>query len=266
MPLNIDGTDISSATIDGENVSEITIDGQTVFTAIPDSEANQKLIHRWYLSEASAPFVDQIGSADGSNNGTTQVTGDYFDGAAREGDGVDDYIETTTLGMFGAQRENGDFAYAFTIVPTDVTDDSFIAGSNNASFGNGQIVGNIRFAGAGNSGEITLREHDANDNRMVVRSETGHMANGNPYRVVINAVGNDATNWEIYINQTDRTNNVEDNDGLSNCENLDHPYPFFCRNDNTNIREFGNFILDDFCIFDDSLTTTEAQSYTNPWS
>jgi len=38
MPINIDGTDISSATIDGENVSEITIDGQTVFTAIPDSD------------------------------------------------------------------------------------------------------------------------------------------------------------------------------------------------------------------------------------
>lgn len=34
MVINIDGTDISSATIDGQEVQEITIDGDTVYTAV----------------------------------------------------------------------------------------------------------------------------------------------------------------------------------------------------------------------------------------
>lgn len=266
LPNGVEPSDVILP--NGNPASEIrTPDGTTRWTAIPASEADQKLIHRWYLSEASAPFIDQVGTADSTSvTGTTQVTGGYVDDAARDGDGVDDYISTTTLGDFGGTvREGGDFAYAFTIVPSNVTDDCRLCGVANSSFGNGQLS-EIRLARGGNSGEIKFREHDANDNRMTVRTGTGLMTNGEPYRIVCNAVGNDASNWEIYVNQTDETLTADDNGGLSNCENWNYDYTLFADN-STGTREFfADVVIDDFCIFNDSLTPSEAQSYTNPWS
>jgi len=98
---------------DGSEISEVrTGAGDVLFDKIRDSEANQKLTHRWYLSEDNDPFVDQIGSTNGTNNGTTQVTGSqYVDGAAREGDGTDDSITTPST----IPDVASDFAIAVTL-------------------------------------------------------------------------------------------------------------------------------------------------------
>jgi hypothetical protein len=245
---------------------KLDINGQTIeieVTDIPDSEADSKLLHRWHLSEDSAPFVDQIGGADSTNVvGTTQVTGDWIDGAARDADGTDDYIETTNLGSFGSNMDT-DFALAFSIQTTDNSLASFGGTINgvNATF----MFASIGSISDANAGELAFSLNDSNDNEERVYVDGTRYDDGNPYRVVINKTSNSASDIEFWTNQSQQTTSVDRSEGFSSPTDFTAPFLLFARS-------FGgadtcaDTILDDFCIFGDSLTQTEIQSYTNPWS
>lgn len=233
--------------------------------AIPETEANQKLIHRWYLSEDSGPFEDQIGNDDGTNSGTTQVTGDWTDGAARQGDGTDDHVTTGTWGEFGSAM-NGDWAIAFSV--DSITSNGTILGVLNG--GDATFLG-LSTSGAG-SGQaqsdvltVTVRQDDSDT--AAVEGSTD-LTMGGPYRVVVNVPdGADPTMWDIYINQADDSAGlVEDYANPSTTTNFDTPVSLFAYNSGGSISSRIGATLDDVCVFDSSLTASEATSYNNPWS
>jgi len=259
-----DGSEVTEVVLpDGSTASEVVApDGTVVFDAgpdIPDSEANQKLIHRWYLSEDSAPFVDQIGGADSTSvTGTTQVTGDWVDGAAREGDGVDDIIETTTLGSFGSSL-GGDFAIAFSINYSTTPDRDIIGLLNDTS--DTGIAIPLR-----SGGEIGFFLRDDNLNDYTVETDSA-FNDGNNHRVVINKTGQDAGDLSFWIDQTDVAESIDsaNSNPLDSFSDLEHKLPFFGRNNRGSIDVHTAGILDDICFFSESLTSTEIQSYQNPW-
>ncbi len=223
---------------------------------LPDSEADQKLVHRWYLSEDSDPLVDQIGSADGTNNGTTQVTGDWVDGAAREGDGTEAYIETTTLGTYGSDMAN-DFAVAFSV---DTTDDGVILGINNDTTTLYADLGGL----SGTSGEINFFIRDDSGNILWVSTDNT-FDDGAPHRVVLNKTGNTASNLEIWVDGSQQPVTVEDDQNFSSPADFQHPLTFCAYNSNGSLERYSAAIADDICFFDDSLTDSEAGSYDSPW-
>lgn len=229
-------------------------------SAIPESEANQKLVHRWYLSEDSAPFVDQIGNADSTSvTGTTQVTGDYVDGAARDGDGTDDVIETTTWGSFGSNMDT-DFAIAFSFKAT-ATSGAFIGIQNPND--NTTVYADIGDLASG--GEITFFIRDSNGNNISISTDNTYN-DDIPHRVVLNKTGNTGSDLEIWIDGNQVATTVDSDQSFSSPTDFEVGVPIFSYDDSGTITRYFDGIQDDVCIFDNSLTQTEIESYTNPWS
>lgn len=258
-PINLDGDTVDAITMDGDSVSEVTVDGSAVFNAIPESEADSKLVHRWYLSEDSHPFVDQIGSADGTNNGTTQVTGSqYVDDAARSGDGTDDSIATTALGSYGSGMAN-DFAIAFTV-------DGY-SGSTYSSAAGVRTADNTRLQpglSRNTAGDIEFYIVDSDGNTLRVYTSSGYVDDGNRHRVVLNKTSNGASGLDIWTDQTQRSTTTATDQAFSAPTDFDRDFTLFAANDQGSITNNSDTILDDFCMFGGSLTQSEIESYTMP--
>lgn len=232
--------------------------------AIPDSEADQKLSHRWLLSEDSTPFADSEGSADSSQvTGTTQVTGDYADGAAREGDGSNDAI-LFPIDPFGSLLDT-DFAVALTIDGLTSSSLRAIGVSSTGSSGNMEFS---VFFNRNNAGDVGLNLSDAdNNNLLITTSSGGHVDDGGPHRIVLNKLSNSGSGAiDIYIDQTEIPTSVDLDQGFSNVEDFTHGWAVLARNNSGSPDLNMSAINDDVCLFDDSLTSSEATSYDNPWN
>jgi len=229
--------------------------------AIPDSEANQKLVHRWYLSEDSPPFIDQIGTSDSTSvTGTTQVVGDWVDNAAREGDGVDDVIETTDWGGFGSDMGNG-FAIAFSVNVASTTTSYIPLGVVNSTFSDTFLLTALN----GDDGDGTIRFTVQDDNNVTADVYAGSISANTNHRIVVNAPTTDASDMEIYQDQTQLSTTITQNNTASSFSNFSRPVTILARNKGGTIDAHTDGVVDDVCVFGDSLTSTEATSYNAPW-
>jgi len=256
--FNPDGSEVSEIVLpDGSTASQVIgPDGNVVFEAapdIPDSEANQKLIHRWHLSEDTDPFVDQIGSSDGTNSGTTQVSGSqYIDGSARESTGTDEFIDVGTLGNFGSNMDT-DFAIALSI--------------DNHTGGNSQLLGAISNMSLGprvsqpSDGFLRFFINDLDSSTLRIETDaSAGVDDGNEHRIVFNKIANNDA--EIWVDQSEEPSSVTTDQGFGNVADFNDALYLFAANlDNL----YYDGVLDDVCIFNDSLTQSEIQSYQNPW-
>ena len=233
--------------------------------AIPDTEADQKLVHRWVLDDVdTGTATDSVGSADGTVNGVTSVSGDWAGGSAGEGDGTDDYIGTTTWGSFGSNMDS-DYALAFSV--SSATQDVALGVTN--SGGNESQTLTARFDDdyGGNLNTLTYAVRDDTSDLggySSVESST-ELTSGGPYRVVINKTGNTAADIDIWVNQTEDSASTNRGQSGTNFIDFNEPIPLFAGNARGTIKSFNGGILDDICVFGDSLTDTEIQSYSNPW-
>jgi len=243
------------------------IDGSEVL-AIPDSEANQKLLHRWLLDDVNGTVEDIVGGADGTNNGVTSLDGDYEGGSAGEGDGVEDYIDLGTLDDFGSKRGDG-FAVGFTL---KTTDDGFYAGSSDreTSGGTGEffIANWDGYSSPSDKLSLGIGDDGASEDQSII-SSNDDIADGSIRRVVWNVPSVNANDWGLYFNQSDANPSVEQNDASDDFSDFLAPLYLFARGeyDDGSISDtnHSDCIIDDFCIFGESLTESEATSYDNPW-
>ena len=234
----------------------------TGVTDIPDSEADQKLAHRWVLDDVNGTVEDRAGSADGANNGVTSVSGDFAGGSAGDGDGTDDHINA---GVIDPSDYIQTSATAFSIKTTD--------GSSKWIYG---VLNSDRRrywdCGLGVSdaseGELWFRWRDSNERRLRMYTDGTTLDDGSPHRVVINADGlSSPSDVSCYIDQNEVPLTVQDDETpLDSWNSFDRDFVFYARNPFGSIDDHIDAIIDDFCIFDDSLTDTEAESYINPWS
>ena len=82
----VDGTPVTP-----KGISQIrTGDGRILFDgpAIPDYGVS----HHPLIERSNVTLVDQVGDNDGEAVGTTNVSNNYFEGFAEDGDGSDDYV------------------------------------------------------------------------------------------------------------------------------------------------------------------------------
>jgi len=238
------------------------IDGEEMI-AIPDSEANQKLLHRWVLNDVNGTVEDSEGDADGTNNGIQSTGGDWILDAAGEGDG-DSHIATTTLGDFGSSMDS-DFAIALSFTTAD-NDGNALGVWETAGF-SGMALG-IPFDGVGGVGDgnFAFLLQDNNDNTLSVNTQDETFDDGAEYRVVLNKTGNSASDLEIWANQTEESTNTESDDNFGDVVNFTEDLYLFARNAGGSAQREFDGVIDDICIFNDSLTQSEIESYNNPWS
>lgn len=233
------------------------------YAAIPDSEANQKLVHRWILDDVgTGTATDSEGSADGTVNGVSNVNGDWAGGSAGDGDGTDDYIETTTLGSYGADLSS-DFAVAFSMRLTSISSSAAFFGTSDA--GETGLILQSGFTSGGTPGDIEFFLRDDDGDQLRAYTDNTY-DNDTQYRVVLNKKGNAVADIDVYANQSTISTSTNADENFDSTSNFSHPMAFFARNVGGSIGDHMPVILDDICFFNDSLTDSEAKSYQNPWS
>ena len=241
------------------------------FEVIEEGEIPDSAIYRWKLDDvASGTVTDSIGSADGTVNGVSSVSGDYQGGSAGDGDGTDDHILTGTLGDFGSNITT-DFALAFTVdnfdEGTDTTDDYAMGLISTGQSGNTRFE--LLFS-TDNKGDVLLILTDASENSYQVATDSGgHIDGNNQVRVLVNKVENSGDDGiEIYVAAKGDTSYTEVassvradiDDGLSDGEDFTHDFALFASNDAGTPRRHANTTFDDIIIYADSLDSTQRQA------
>jgi len=222
---------------------------------IPDSEADQKLIHRWVLDDVNGTVEDSVGNADGTNNGISSISGDWLGGSAGEGDGLS-HISTSTLGAFGSALTT-DFAIAYSFTTTATSLGRVTAVGNSAD--------STALYPAIDNGVLTLPLSDSSGNIIGNETNSATFNDGEQYRVVLNKKTNDPSNFEIWVNQVEEATSVSVDQGFNTTTDFDEDLALFAWNNSGSIAQQLSGVLDDICIFDDSLTQLEIGSYENPW-
>jgi hypothetical protein len=264
---NPNGNEVSEIVLPNGNTASKVIapDGSTVFAAIRDSGINNA-IHRWVLNEDSDPFKDRIGNKDGTNNGTTQVTGTWQGDAARDGDGTDDYINLGNLDTFTSGFGSG-FGVAF-VTQFSETNFSFFMGANASAGANTEVFIGHSNEGA-NTGVPTFRIGDEDGNVAVVEAG-GAINDGNKHTVVIAASdATDVSTYQFYIDgSASTTSTLEDNGLNNNFAAIGQPFYLFARNKGGSSADYLNGVLDDVVASDGDISSTEASDYhaAQPWT
>ena len=233
-----------------------TVDGQ-VIRDIPDSA-----IHQLKLDEDSSTFADSIGSEDATNQGTSRVTGDYLGGAARSGDGSDQYIEWTSLGDFGSNMDS-DFAVLFTVETTD--DEAVLFGTRNDNNNTRFNVSVGRFDSG--SGQLEVMIQDEGTETLTVY--TNNIFNdGDRYRVCVNKTANSASGIEIWVNASEESVNTGRDENFASPINYQYPMALFAENIEGSVGDHMNANLDNIIVTDDSITDSDIGNDYNaqPWS
>jgi hypothetical protein len=242
----------------------LDINGQTIeidVFEIPESEADQKLTHRWYLSEDSDPFIDQIGSADGTNIGTTQDIGDWVDNKSRKGNGTDAYINIGNPANFSSDiKGNFSMAVSFQVSTASQVAIGGAVGDNPWT----RIIFN-------SEGQIKWGLKDNSGNDIRIRSNISY-DDGNPHRVVFNKTGDTESDLSIWVDGSEISTTPTSIGTLGSWANkfgagsgTETDWYWFAESaDNTPRKEFPG-ILDDPCTFNDSLVSSEILNYDAPW-
>jgi len=241
-------------------------DAVSVVGAVPN-----KAVHRWQLDDvASGTVTDSIGSADGTVFGVSSVSGDYQGGSAGGGDGVGDYISTTALGSFGSNLDT-DFAIAYTIdnFTTTVQDGEEVpCGVANTGSGGSAIECYIQQS-VFNDGGVRLVLRDDADNFYTVSTDTGHVADGNKHRVLVNKTDNTGGGTSIYIDGSAVATSAGIDQGFGSGALVDFtdPWFLFARSNSGSADLHLDGTLDDHIIYGDSLTSGEITDDYNaqPW-
>lgn len=220
-------------------------------------------IHHWRMDEGTGDTVaDNIGTADGTRNGPTWTSGTWVGDYALDGDGTDDYVETTSWGTFGSQMDSN-WAVSFSINTPTTTDGMLPLGVVNSDFTNTFFL--VTLNGPAD-GSVQFNINDDSDNQLRVYG-TGISANTN-HRIVLNKTGNTGSAIEIYIDGTSVSTTIADDQNPTNFSDFVRPVTLFARNNGGSINANYEGVLDDVLIYDSDLTDQEIQDDYDrqPWT
>jgi len=235
------------------------VDGEEI-RAIPDTEADQKLAHRWLLDDVNGTVKDSIGDADGTNNGVASAPGDWVGESAGDGNGIDDHIETTTWADFGSNM-GSDFAVAFSVQNPENSSSYFLGVEND---GDETIFGVLFDARV--DGAPELRFDDSEGNTVRAPADIDIRDEG-PYRIVFNKTGDSANDVDCWVNQNGvQITNSFDQGISAPFSDFDSNLTLFAQNRGGSVGDHVESVIDDICIFEDSLSQSEVESYQNPWN
>lgn len=252
--------DIGDSSIDGV----VLEDGKLLLPAqVLEPESNEKLSHRWVFDNIDEAVEDLEGNAEGSNDGIQSVEGDWVGGSAGDGRGIDGHISTIPLEDLLFDRESP-HAVAFSIQFSDTSDDSALVGVSSSSTDIWQAYVNEDGDFNHDPGNIGFMIRDGGGDSLTVHASED-LSDGQPYRIVINVLDPANNNIEIWINQSEYTNIVRE-ENPSNMSSVSEEMAMFSRNNGGTIDQHSDVILDDICIFNESLSQSEIEEYQNPWN
>jgi len=232
--------------------------------AIPDSA----ILHYPFGGRSGSTLVEQLDGQDGTANGLTNVSGNYYVGHAESGDGTDDHGELTTWGTFGSTYLTSDFGIAFTVEGANGSTEGFV-GTRNGAAGNNPQRFELGWGNYANAGELEfhLRDGDSQDGDIAVNTDAA-FNDGNKYRVFWRKTGNTASDVECYVNNTSESlTTVLDRGTFDNVSDFDNPLYTHAHYVDGSVSRFGDVTLDNLLVYDSpTISDIQADYDIQPWS
>jgi hypothetical protein len=254
-PTSIDGTDITGATIDGQEVQSITIDGQEVFSAVSPLD---KAIARYEFSNfTTSTWTDSIGSNDlsvsGLNADTTAFAGNG--GASSPAYLNGDHADNANL-QFLPNNIFGRFAVSFAF-NTTASPAGFICGQNKS----GSFTDFYQFGMNDTSGDMQfLRSINGGNFQAVLSDQSTDLNTGDDIVVIIQSLGNDASDIEMYFTPNNDQTRIEDNRDQPNEDGFTNPTNFtVMARAKPSIDDSFEGSMTNFILFNDALTLEERE-------
>jgi hypothetical protein len=222
---------------------------------------NDSLVAWYPLQESSGSTAYDFSgnNYDGSVSGATQA-GDVPPPNKRYVfDGSDDYIDQgSTLDSFGGDMDTN-FSVAFWMKSSSIGSESVVTGVSNNNENTYLVIGS---GFNSNTGELEFTVRDESQNEISVSTDNTY-DDGTWHHVVMNKVGNSASDLEIYVDGSQASTSVLSSGTLSD------PSDFNVNNfvgawnaAGTDNRNFPGDLAD-FRIFNDSLSSSEINTLYN---
>jgi len=215
---------------------------------------------------ATGTATDSIGSANGTVNGVSSVSGTYQGGSAGDGDGTDDYIDVGTLGSFGSNLDT-DFAISFTV--DDLTTSNRVAALGGVNIINGEGGPLVELNEPSAGGVSLILQDETGDFYITDTSSGGFVDDGAKHRVLLNKTQNSGGGGnDIYIDNTQVSTTVDLDQGFSSVSDFTAPLYLFARSTNGTDEFHTPGVLDDVIFYGSSLSSSEISDDYNlqPWS
>jgi hypothetical protein len=257
-PINLpNGNEVSEIVLpNGNTASEVIApDGSTVFGAIPDSA-----LYQFPFGERSdSTLVEKLENADGTANGLTNVSGNWYDGYAEESDGTDDYGDLGTWGDFATYLDTS----ATVLLTVQTTDTGVFLGKTQNNISRLEL-------GVSGSGGIVFDIRDNNGDTVAIETDESHN-DGSKKRVGMVQRGDSVSDMEIWINGSEEPTSVK-TEGTSSLVSDDSwttsIYSHAQNVDGNDVRDRITATMDKIIPCTSDLTSQEIQDDYNaqPWT
>ena len=230
---------------------------------IPDSA----VLHYPMIDRSNNTIIETLEGADGTAQGTTNVSNNWHEGYAEDGDGNEDYIELTNWSVV-------DFGSSLTsnwsiLITTETSNGNDVWIMGNDSGPDDMLFRlTIGHKNAG-EGELSYDMRDENGNILEV-STNNRFDDGDKHRIVWNKTGNNADDLEIWVDGSKQDVSIHEDEDFSTVSNFNDFVALMSRNTDTGIADDGrNFegVLDNLIVCNDSLDSSEiSDDYQDqPW-
>lgn len=227
-----------------------------VGTSIPDSA----IYHYPFAERTDTTLVENIQNADGTANGISNVSGDWVDGYAESGDGVDDH-GLLPVNQFGSEM-GGPHSILFSF---DSTDDGRLMGGRLIDGGMTLyvVIGDY----TGETGVIGWQYRDDTDSGRPDIYTDARFDDGNKHRVALVQRGTDESTMEIWVDGVEEPTTVRGTGSVTSVTDFTYSLSTHGWNNEGSISDNIEAAIDNpiFCQTDLSQSEIESDYQSQPW-
>lgn len=256
------------ANVDGIS-GEVDLTGYQYGSALPDSALYQYPIRE--RTGGSTTIEEQLEDEDATANGTTNVSGSWWEGWAEDGDGSSDYIAFPAA--IGNWIQNADAEWLAFTVDIGAGDINRLMGWDDATQSPSELwlVEDASISGSTTDGMV-YRLIDSGDNSIVVETDNA-VFDGSKHRFVIQRTGAAASDVEIWRDGSQEDTSIVSSGtttgSYSGSPDSDGVF-FLARSNEGSATDFSESAIDNI-IFGERGTTLSSSEisddYNNqPWS
>lgn len=245
----------------------ITINGQDLSVEVTDPSTipDSAVLHYPIRERTDPTVVEVLQGADATANGTTNISGGWYDGYAESGDGSGDYIRSTDWGSFGSGMDSG-WAISFT-VQTSSTGTVLGTAAGGVDDPRFFVAFTNHFDPNNNPNRLQVTARRVGRTAAYSVETTADLNDGAKHRVVVQGSGVTASEMEIYVDSEADYQTIRNDATFGSYADFANPVDFLDSTDNVSLGGLAGDI-DNLIAYGSPLSTSEIQDdYDNqPWT
>lgn len=209
---------------------------------------------------------DSTGFGQGTVHGAEWVRGNYAGGWALNGDGIDDYVRTTSWGGFGSSMNSG-YSIAVTVKFSHDDDGRVLNVFSENPLSRLDIRVNQGGSGGTDIGNIACITRDSNEDYLTTDAGRTDLNDGSRYRIIVVVDNPENNEMSMYVNGDTQPENDSLQDGPTDFVDFNRDVVFMARNDGS-LNIHLEAVIDNVIVYDRPLTTDDIEEdyRRQPWS